>query len=72
MLRLINAMQHFLGSAVGRLLVWPPCSPDLNPIHNMWAILKLDIYEDEKQFTLKEDLWRSIQVSANNLPRYEI
>ena len=70
-----KATEHFLASlwiSGKRLMVWPPCSPDLNPIENLWAILKRDIYKDWKQFTSKEDLCRSIQVSANNLSRFEI
>jgi transposase len=26
------------------VMVWPPYSPDLNPIENLWALLKAEIY----------------------------
>lgn len=26
-------------------MAWPPLSPDLNPIENLWAVLKAKIYE---------------------------
>jgi hypothetical protein len=27
-----------------RVMIWPPYSPDLNPIENLWALLKAEIY----------------------------
>jgi len=70
-----KATQAFL-SSIGlkgdRLMVWPACSPDLNPIENFWGILKQSIYKDGKQYTSKDDLWEAIKTSARIIPRSEI
>ena len=32
-----------------RLMVWPPASPDLNPVENLWAMLKRKVYSQGYQ-----------------------
>ncbi|KAJ1120314.1 hypothetical protein NDU88_008488 [Pleurodeles waltl] len=39
------------GIKEGNLMTWPPCSPDLNPIENLWSIIKCEIYKEGKQYT---------------------
>ena len=38
----VRATLHELGIQV---MDWPPYSPDLNPIENLWAVLKKEIYK---------------------------
>ena len=43
-------------------MLWPACSPDLNPIENFWSMRK--ICEDGKQYSSKNCLWEAIQSCA--------
>ena len=45
------------------VLDWPACSPDLNPMENLWAILVRDIYAENKQYNTVQELKTAI-VSA--------
>ena len=44
-----------------RLMDWPSQSPDLNLIENLWSIIKRKVYEKERQFANKKDLWERIK-----------
>lgn len=52
--------QEWLEKKKQKVMVWPPNSPDLNPIEHFWAILKAKIYEGGRQFSGKEQLWDAI------------
>jgi transposase len=39
-------VKDFLHSVQLPVLNWPPQSPDLNPIENIWAIMKQKLYHD--------------------------
>lgn len=56
-----------LGIKGKTLMTWPPCSPDLNPIYHLWSILTQHVYEDGRQFTSKDDLWKNIIDAANTI-----
>ena len=44
------------------VLEWPPKSPDMNPVENLWGILVRKIYENGEQYSTVEDLKNSIEV----------
>jgi transposase len=52
-----------------KVMMWPPNSPDLNPIENLWAIIKRRVYCNGRQFTNLNELWNAIKkVSASITP----
>uniref|UniRef100_A0A914QHT3 Transposase n=1 Tax=Panagrolaimus davidi TaxID=227884 RepID=A0A914QHT3_9BILA len=77
-----NASIHVSRSTKGwfdrkriNVMDWPPRSPDLNPMENLWGILVRRIYANNKQYDTKEELkqaildaWDAIDVQViNNL-----
>ena len=48
-------------------VAWPACSPDLNPIENVWGTLVRDVYKGNKQYSSVNELKKAIQVAWNRL-----
>ena len=57
-----------LGFKDETLMVWPPNSPDINPIENLWAIIKQRVYVDGRQFSTLSELWKAIQLESAAIP----
>lgn len=47
-----------------KLMTWTPSSPDLIPIENFWAVLKQEIYIEDKQYTSLNSVWEAVVVAA--------
>ena len=52
------AQKGFTGS---KLMKWPSSSRDLNPIENMWALVKRELYSGGKQYRNQSELWEAIK-----------
>ena len=50
------------------VMSWPPYSPDLNPIENLWGYLSRKVYEDGKQYSTVRELKDSLIKAWNEIP----
>lgn len=57
-----------MGIKKENIMEWPSSSPDLNPIENLWAILKRKVYEGGTQYASKQMLWEAIVKASKNVP----
>ncbi len=67
----IHASRHtaaWLQSHQINVLPWPACSPDLNPIENLWSIIVRDVYKDCRQYNNVDDLKRAILDAWRRVP----
>ena len=49
------------------VLPWPPQSPDLSPIENVWASLTKRVYANGRMYNNKKELWTSIKEEWDKL-----
>ena len=40
---------------------WPPYSPDLNPVENLWAIISSNVYRETACFENEDLVWKSVK-----------
>ena len=60
--------KHFLEANEVETFAWPPYSPDLNPIENLWGWLVRKVYSNGKQFNSINDLKREIVLRWSEVP----
>ena len=49
------------------VLPWPPYSPDLNIIENMWAITSQKVNANGKEYSNSDELWESVSYHFLNI-----
>lgn len=54
------------------VLEWPPNSPDLNPIENLWAIIKRRLDEFENRPKTFDELWEQVQQVWEKISKEDI
>ena len=47
---------------------WPPMSPDLNLIENVWSLLQKEVYKSKKEYKNTTDLWNAITAAWHVIP----
>lgn len=70
--RYTTAWLKKIGIKDDNLMMWPPCSPDFNPIENLWSIVKKEVYVAGKQYNSIDDLWNAITIAAKNVSKDSI
>eukprot|EP00477_Mikrocytos_mackini_P004777 GAHX01007139.1.p1 GENE.GAHX01007139.1~~GAHX01007139.1.p1 ORF type:complete len:55 (+),score=1.22 GAHX01007139.1:112-276(+) len=46
-----------------------PKSPDLNPVANVFSMLSSIVYKNGKQYASIDELWNSIEIAMNKIPK---
>ena len=58
--------KRFIARKGWELLTMPPCSPDLNPIENLWSVVKRRMYK-KGPFQSKDAVWTEFKVQWDAL-----
>ena len=52
-----------------KVLVWPPQSPDMNPIENLWRTIKIRLAMNPSKIKNKDDMWAKFEVIWNEVSK---
>ena len=59
--------KYLLGQKIG-LLDHPACSPDINPLENLWGLIIANVYEESRQYSAISELKNVILDAWKNIP----
>lgn len=62
-----RVVKSYIQSKNVALLDWPPYSPDLNIIENVWGWLARKVYESGRQYSTKDELIEAIKRSWSTI-----
>jgi len=62
-------VKEWIGKQHFQLMEWPAQSPDLNPIENLWSIVKRRLAQYHAAPTNMGDLWERVKTEWNRVPK---
>lgn len=64
-----KVVQNYLANTKLKVLPWPSQSPDLNPIENLWAFMKRDLYYNAPRASNMDELFEIVKQAWLNIPK---
>lgn len=67
-----HATRQYLEDEGIHTLEWPPYSPDLNIIENVWGMVSSEVYKDGREYQNADELWESVSEAFLRIPNSSI
>ena len=67
-----RATRQYLEDEGIHTLEWPPYSPDLNIIENVWGMVSSEVYKDGREYQNADELWESVSEAFLCIPNSSI
>lgn len=62
-------VKEWLAKQNFKVMEWPAQSPDLNPIENLWSIVKRRLGQYQSAPCNLDDLWRRVEIEWSKIPK---
>lgn len=67
-----RATNSWLNDNSVQVMTWPACSPDLNPIENIWGLLTREVYKENRQYDNIQHLKIAVNEAWHNFDKNTI